>query len=97
MKRTFAFLFTLLFLVAFTTTTLAQDDKKEEDKSKLNSGLVSDLKLRSIGPAFMSGRIGDIVVDPTDRAVWYIAVSSGNVWKTENAGITWKPIFERES
>ena len=41
------------------------------------------LKFRSIGPAFMSGRISDVVVHPDDENTWYLAVGSGNVWKTE--------------
>ena len=52
------------------------------------------LKFRSIGPAFMSGRISDIVVHPDDEYTWYLAVGSGNVWKTVNAGVTWDPIFD---
>jgi photosystem II stability/assembly factor-like uncharacterized protein len=31
---------------------------------------------------------------PTDRSVWYVAVASGNVWKTVNNGTTWEPIFD---
>jgi photosystem II stability/assembly factor-like uncharacterized protein len=42
----------------------------------------------------MSGRIGDIAKDPNDLSTWYVAVSSGNVWKTVNAGTTWEPIFD---
>ena len=42
----------------------------------------------------MSGRIGDIAVDPTNRSIWYVAASSGGVWKTTNAGTTWRPIFD---
>jgi photosystem II stability/assembly factor-like uncharacterized protein len=42
----------------------------------------------------MSGRIGDIVKDPTNPSTWYVAVSSGNVWKTVNNGTTWDPIFD---
>ena len=52
------------------------------------------LKLRSIGPALTSGRVGDIAVDPNDHDTWYVAVASGNVWKTTNAGVTFTPIFD---
>ena len=54
----------------------------------------SGLKFRSIGPAFMSGRISDIAIHPDNESVWYVTVGSGNVWKTTNAGVTWTPIFD---
>jgi len=52
------------------------------------------LELRGIGPALTSGRIIDIAVHPTDRYTWYVAVASGGVFKTTNAGTTWTPIFD---
>ncbi|MDX1503008.1 MAG: glycosyl hydrolase [Thermoanaerobaculia bacterium] len=52
------------------------------------------LTLRSIGPALMGGRIADLAVDPRDPSTWYLAVGSGGVWKTGNAGITWTPVFD---
>ncbi|MEL7221723.1 MAG: glycosyl hydrolase, partial [Bacteroidota bacterium] len=54
----------------------------------------SGLKWRSIGPAFMSGRIADIAIDPSDDNHWYIGVGSGGVWETKNAGVTWTSIFD---
>ena len=54
----------------------------------------SGLKFRSIGPAFMSGRISDIAIHPDNESIWYVTVGSGNVWKTTNAGVTWTPIFD---
>lgn len=54
----------------------------------------SGLKFRSIGPAFMSGRISDIAIHPDDENTWYVTVGSGNVWKTTNSGTTWTPIFD---
>lgn len=42
----------------------------------------------------MGGRISDIAVSPSDKSTWYIAVGSGGLWKTQNSGITWKPIFD---
>jgi len=55
------------------------------------------LRPRLIGPAVASGRIGDIVVDPTSRSTWYVGVHSGGVWKTVNAGTTWTPIFDAQA
>lgn len=57
---------------------------------------MGDLPLRSLGPALTSGRIGDLAVHPTHKATWYVAVASGGVWKTVNAGTTWTPIFDRQ-
>ncbi len=80
-----------------TSSLFAQDSdepKKEEMLPGVNSGLVSSLSFRSIGPALMSGRIGDIAVDPVDRSTWYVAACSGGVWKTTNSGVTFRPIFD---
>ncbi len=70
----------------------AQDD--EEEKSSFSAGTFAGLEWRSIGPALMSGRIADIAVHPEDQSVWYVAVGSGNLWKTTNAGTSWQPIFD---
>ncbi len=53
------------------------------------------LKLRSIGPAFMSGRIIDLAVHPHTSSTYYVAVASGGVFKTTNNGVTYEPIFEK--
>lgn len=54
------------------------------------------LRLRSIGPATTSGRVGDLAVHPKNRAVYYVAVSSGGVWKTENNGASWRALFDSQ-
>ena len=46
----------------------------------------SGLQMRGIGPALMGGRIADIAVHPANSSTWYVAVGSGGVWKTGNAG-----------
>lgn len=61
----------------------------------LTSSTFSGLKLRNIGPAFMSGRISDIVKDPSNPSTWYVATASGGAWKTTNNATTWTPIFDR--
>ncbi len=72
-------------------------DKSDADKSdagKFSAETFSGLKLRSIGPALMSGRIADVAVDREHPNTWYVAAGSGNLWKTTNAGTTFTPIFE---
>ncbi|MDX1653122.1 MAG: glycosyl hydrolase [Brumimicrobium sp.] len=69
------------------------DDNKDKEKSRLETA-VSGLKFRSIGPAWCSGRIADFAVNPSNPFEYYVGVASGNVWKTTNNGVTWKPIFD---
>lgn len=52
------------------------------------------IKFRNIGPAFMSGRISDVAIHPTNQNTFYVAVASGGVWKTVNEGTTWTPVFD---
>ena len=33
---------------------------------------------------------------PVTRPHWYVAVGSGGVWKTENRGNTWTPLFDSQ-
>jgi photosystem II stability/assembly factor-like uncharacterized protein len=58
---------------------------------------LNGLKFRSVGPAITSGRIADIAVHPHQTKIWYIAVASGGVWKTENAGVTFSPLFDDQA
>ena len=62
---------------------------------RLEASHLSFLKARNLGGAFMSGRIVEVAVDPTDTRTWYVAAASGGVWKTTNAGVTFTPIFDR--
>jgi photosystem II stability/assembly factor-like uncharacterized protein len=75
------------------------EEKKEEKKVEdpMNAGTFAGLRLRSIGPAFNSGRISSIAVDPRNRSRYFIAAASGGVWKTVNSGTTWTPVFENEA
>ncbi len=63
---------------------------------RLRAGLFAGLRVRSIGPAAPSGRIGEVAVHPAAKHTWYVAVHSGGVWKTVNAGTTWTPVFDTQ-
>jgi len=73
---------------------LAAKDKDEPEKGPWQPGTFSALEFRALGPALMSGRVGDFAVDPRNKAHWYVAVCSGNVWETRNNGTTFEPIFD---
>ncbi len=62
----------------------------------VDSITISAAQFRSVGPAFMTGRISDVVIDPADESHWYVGVGSGGVWETKNAGVTFKPIFDKQ-
>jgi photosystem II stability/assembly factor-like uncharacterized protein len=62
----------------------------------LSTGTFGGMRFRSIGPAVTSGRVNMFAVDPEDRTKYYVAVASGGVWKTVNAGTTWTPVFDNE-
>ena len=83
----------ILFLLA--ATSVAAQTATRADSSPL-ARAVSGLKLRAIGPALTSGRVADIAVDPTNKAVWYVASAAGGVWKTTNAGTSFTPVFNKE-
>ena len=74
----------------------AASDDTDKAEPGMNDDTFKGLELRSIGPALMSGRISDIVLHPQNRNIRYVAVGSGGVWKTVNAGTTWEPIFDSE-
>ena len=76
---------------------LALKKSDSENTPPFSSKTFEAMELRNIGPAYMSGRISDIAVDQKKPSTWYTAVASGGVWKTENAGTTWTPIFDKQS
>ena len=67
-----------------------------QDSGAPGADTFAGLELRGIGPALSSGRISDLAIHPTRNGTWYVAVASGGVWKTENAGTSWTPIFDAE-
>jgi photosystem II stability/assembly factor-like uncharacterized protein len=82
-------IWTWLGVAAMAVTAFAQGTS-----DRLTADTFQRFAFRGIGPSLTTGRISDIAVDPKNSNVWYVAVSSGNLFKTENRGNTWTPIFE---
>lgn len=55
---------------------------------------LKNLKVRSIGPANMSGRITTIDAVDDNQKIMYVGAASGGVWKSENGGTRWDPVFD---
>lgn len=85
---------TIVTLLIVTIASFGSAPAAEEPDAKAD--VFAGLQVRSIGPALMSGRIGDFAVDPRNRARYFVAVASGGVWKTTNAGTTWTPVFDSQ-
>ncbi|MGH9309357.1 MAG: WD40/YVTN/BNR-like repeat-containing protein, partial [Vicinamibacterales bacterium] len=66
----------------------------QEAGSPPTAELMRGFEFRGLGPSLTTGRISDIAVDPKNPSAWYAAAASGNLWKTENRGDTWTPIFD---
>jgi photosystem II stability/assembly factor-like uncharacterized protein len=86
--------FCAIFLALGSSFVFAADEEKPDPG--FNEPTFLGLEFRSIGPAFTSGRIADIAIDPSNQSTWYVGVGSGGVWKTVNRGTTWEPIFDDE-
>jgi photosystem II stability/assembly factor-like uncharacterized protein len=68
----------------------------EEVPPRLSADTLKGLELRSLGPAINSGRISDFAVTPGQRHRYFVATASGGVWRTDNAGTTWKSLFDEQ-
>ncbi len=61
------------------------------------SPLIEKLAWRNIGPAVMGGRTVDIEAVEKQPWIIYAAIGPSGVWKTENNGVTWAPVFQKEA
>jgi photosystem II stability/assembly factor-like uncharacterized protein len=57
--------------------------------------LFGDISARQIGPALMSGRIIDMEAHPTNSQIIYTGTAGGGVWKSNDGGASYSPIFDK--
>ena len=85
-KYTYGFLLALILCSFFAHS-------QQKDNLNLES-YFGDLRARHIGPALMSGRINDLELHPTNPRILYAGTAGGGVWKSNNGGATFNPIFD---
>ena len=88
MTSSFRFLVLALAIVAGPLASANDSDDKHP---------LAGLPLRTIGPAITSGRISDFAFHPDKKHVYYAAIASGGLFKTENNGTTWTPLFDGQN
>ncbi|MBK9107037.1 MAG: glycosyl hydrolase [Saprospiraceae bacterium] len=64
-------------------------------QSKINAYTFGAMEARAMGPGTMSGRITDIQGVNTTPKIMYIGTAGGGVWKTTNAAVSFKPVFDK--
>lgn len=62
---------------------------------ELTPELYSVLRYRHIGPP--GNRTSAVVGEPGNPLVYYIGASSGGIWKSEDGGEHWRPIFDDQA
>ena len=82
-------------LIAFALVIPCLNAQRDEARDSIIGGFAKKLNFRMIGPATTSGRIIDLAVNPKDHSEYYVASAYGGVWKTNNAGGTFTPIFDK--
>ncbi len=97
MKKTVSSIF-LITGILFSMNTLAQKKagNTPTTDNQWKTETFNGLSFRSIGPAITSGRIADFAVNPSNHREYFVASASGGVWKTDNRGITYNPVFDNE-
>ncbi len=79
--------FFLLSLFLFFTGSLAYTNAQQ-----INTGQLKQLKFRYIGP--VGNRIISIAGIPGDPLTYFAGAASGGIWKSNDGGIHWKPVFD---
>ena len=77
-----------LFVGCIVVSPARAAEEPADEKSEFGA-----LKFRSIGPA-IGGRLTRVAGIPGNPMVYYAAAAQGGVWKSENGGHVWKPLFD---
>jgi len=87
--RPISVLSTLAATIMGSAPALAQTAKPQ-----LDSATLAGFRWRTVGPANFEGRVADVVGIPSPSKTFFVAAAGGGIWKTTNAGTTFRPVFD---
>ncbi len=85
---------TRTFLLGVVAALSAALPLSQANSDRMTAATFEGFEFRGIGPNLTTGRISDVDIDPKNPNVWYVASASGGLWKTENRGNTFTPMFD---
>jgi len=71
----------------------AQEHQNDAQGGRANG--LGALHFRFIGP--QGNRVSAIIGEPGNPNVVYIGAADGGIWKTDDGGVNWQPIFDHEN
>ncbi len=97
MKKHFIPLLFLLAIqaVAQPTTVSDLEASYKARKQREDNSILKEFPVRNIGPTVQGGRIIDVEVNLKDTKEFYVGYASGGIFKTQNNGITFAPVFDQ--
>ena len=91
MKRRLVALSAVIVLLQLTSIAQEAPHRRPELDA------IQRLTFRNIGPTNQAGRVSVIVGVPGDPNTFYVAGANGGIFKTTNAGTTFKPLFDHQA
>lgn len=102
---------TILLTLLFTVTSLAltaqslpqptaaadRDITASQRIELTANSKAANLAVKNIGPTVFSGRVTDLAVNPSDPSIFLVAYATGGLWKTENNGTSFTPLFDDQA
>ena len=68
----------------------------QQQKALAAKSPYKSLQWRNVGPDNISGRVSEVLGVPGNKNIIWASFATGGFWKTEDAGKSWKPLFDNE-
>jgi photosystem II stability/assembly factor-like uncharacterized protein len=87
--------FRILFLALLATTSVAAAAEEAPARPLIESSELGAFDWRFVGP--QGNRVSAVVCDRNDPNVYFAGACAGGVWKSDDGGTNWRPVFDKES